>query len=95
MLPSSPSNRVAWSNDARVSITPEKTFPRTEDHFNNTFTIHYYQGTRDYECLRTLHIEGFDESMLLNHQLKGMMEECGKVVCIHYLPQSNHRAFVT
>ncbi|KAG4439291.1 hypothetical protein IFR05_005224 [Cadophora sp. M221] len=95
MLPSSPTDRVAWSNDVRVDIALEKTFPYSEEHSNSTRTIHYYEAARDCDNLRTLHIEGFDESMLLNHQLKGMMEECGKVVSIHYLPLSNHRAFVT
>ncbi|KAK0110675.1 hypothetical protein ONS96_002277 [Cadophora gregata f. sp. sojae] len=96
ILPVSPINCKPQSNDARINATTEREYPWMEHHdTNNSLTLHYRPGCRDYESLRTLHISGFHEAMFYDHFLKESLEECGKVISIHYLPLGAPRAFVT
>ncbi|PVH88826.1 hypothetical protein DL98DRAFT_580377 [Cadophora sp. DSE1049] len=96
ILPSSPTNRKPHGNDARINATLEQEYPWMEQHdTNSSQTLHYRPGLRDFESVRTLHVSGFHEAMFYNHHLKELMEECGKVISIHFLPLGAPRAFVT
>ncbi|KAL2068961.1 hypothetical protein VTL71DRAFT_15299 [Oculimacula yallundae] len=95
LLSNSPS-RMTQSNDARLSIAPQKTNPRVHKHENTntpTWTIYYRDGVRDFAGVRTCMVTGIDDSIVFNHQLRSMMEGCGTVISVHYL-HSNARAFV-
>ncbi|CZS89486.1 uncharacterized protein RAG0_00863 [Rhynchosporium agropyri] len=87
----STADRGTYSHNTRVGIT---SYPWTERHMaNDTMTTHYLPGPRDYDGLRTIMVTGLDSDMVFSHSLKDMMEECGTINSIHYMPASP-RAFI-
>ncbi len=94
-LPSLPATLQTPSNDARV-MGPLPRLIEGQGHIHEAKTIFYLNDfEKDVECSRTVHISGINLDMLLNHEIKNMMNECGIVESIHYLPtHTTHRAFV-